>query len=70
MLIVLNQDNKKIAELFAVAPRSVWMFHHRFRQRKGISTEHSLEYFIAYILRFNDYITTSEATISQEAKPS
>lgn len=50
MLIVLKQDNKEIAELLAIAPRSVLMLRHRFRQKLGMSTDHSLEYFIETIL--------------------
>jgi DNA-binding CsgD family transcriptional regulator len=50
MLIVLNQDNKRIAELLAIAPRSVLMLRHRFRQKIGMSTELSLENFIEEIL--------------------
>ena len=46
MLIALKQDNKKIAELLAIAPRSVLMLRHRFRQKIGIETEYSLENFI------------------------
>ena len=46
MLIVLKQDNKEIADLFAVAPRSVLMLRHRFRQKIGMTTEKSLEVFI------------------------
>ena len=46
MLIVLKQDNKEIADLFAVAPRSVLMLRHRFRQKIGMTTEKSLEEFI------------------------
>lgn len=46
MLIVLKQDNKRIAELLAIAPRSVLMLRHRFRQKIGINTEYSLENFI------------------------
>ena len=46
MLIVLKRDNKEIAELLAIAPRSVLMLRHRFRQKIGIDTEHSLESFI------------------------
>lgn len=51
MLIVLKQDNKRIAELLAVAPRSVLMLRHRFRQKIGMETEFSLENFIEEILR-------------------
>lgn len=46
MLIILKQDNKRMAELLAIAPRSVLMLRHRFRQKIGISTELSLEDFI------------------------
>ena len=46
MLIVLKQDNKKIAELLAIAPRSVLMLRHRFRQKIGMPAEFSLENFI------------------------
>lgn len=51
MLIVLKQDNKKIAELLAIAPRSVLMLRHRFRQKIGIDTEYSLENFIEDLLK-------------------
>ena len=50
MLIVLEQDNKEIAELFAIAPRSVLMLRHRFRQKIGINTDFSLEDFIESLL--------------------
>jgi DNA-binding CsgD family transcriptional regulator len=50
MLIVLKQDNKEIAELLAIAPRSVLMLRHRFRQKIGMTTELSLEDFIEEIL--------------------
>jgi DNA-binding CsgD family transcriptional regulator len=50
MLIVLKQDNKEIAELLAVAPRSVLMLRHRFRQKIGMSSDNSLENFIEEIL--------------------
>ena len=50
MLIVLKQDNKRIAELMAIAPRSVLMLRHRFRQKIGITTEYSLDNFIEDIL--------------------
>ena len=46
MLIVLKQDNKRIAELLAIAPRSVLMLRHRFCQKIGMNTEYSLENFI------------------------
>lgn len=50
MLIVLKQDNKKIAELLAIEPRSVLMLRHRFRQKIGMTTEISLETFIEDLL--------------------
>ena len=51
MLIVLKQDNKNIAELLAIAPRSVLMLRHRFRQKLGITSNLSLEDFVEEILR-------------------
>jgi DNA-binding CsgD family transcriptional regulator len=51
MLIVLKQDNKKIADLLAIAPRSVLMLRHRFRQKIGITTDNSLENFIEDTLK-------------------
>ena len=53
MLIALKQDNRKIAELMAIAPRSVLMLRHRFRQKIGLTTEFSLENFIEEILNSN-----------------
>ena len=50
MLIALKQDNKNIAELLAIAPRSVLMLRHRFRQKIGMTTELSLENFIEDLL--------------------
>ena len=50
MLIALKQDNKNIAELLAIAPRSVLMLRHRFRQKIGMETEYSLENFIENLL--------------------
>ena len=50
MLIALKQDNKNIAELLAIAPRSVLMLRHRFRQKIGMDTEYSLENFIEDLL--------------------
>ena len=50
MLIVLKQDNKRIAELLAIAPRSVLMLRHRFRQKIGMNSDYSLENFIEDIL--------------------
>ena len=46
MLIVLKQDNKRIAELLSIAPRSVLMLRHRYRQKIGMPSEYSLENFI------------------------
>ena len=54
MLIVLKQDNKRIADLMAIAPRSVLMLRHRFRQKIGMTTELSLENFIEEILEPNN----------------
>ena len=53
MLIVLKQDNKEIAELMAIAPRSVLMLRHRFRQKIGLPTDNSLEEFIEITLGFD-----------------
>ena len=53
MLIALKQDNKNIAELLAIAPRSVLMLRHRFRQKIGLTTESPLENFIDDILDSN-----------------
>ena len=50
MLIILKQDNKQIAELLAIAPRSVLMLRHRFRQKIGMTTDLSLEEFIVETL--------------------
>ncbi len=54
MLIVLKQDNKDIAELLAIAPRSVLMLRHRFRQKIGLDADNSLENFIEDILEPQD----------------
>lgn len=54
MLIVLKLDNKRIADLMAIAPRSVLMLRHRFRQKIGMTTELSLENFIEEILETNN----------------
>ena len=51
MLILLKQDNKRIAELMAIAPRSVLMLRHRFRQKIGMTTDFSLENFIEGIVK-------------------
>jgi DNA-binding CsgD family transcriptional regulator len=59
MLIALKQDNKKIAELLSIEPRSVLMLRHRFRQKIGMTTEYSLEIFIDSILVNNS--STEEA---------
>jgi hypothetical protein len=50
MLIVLKQDNKEIAELLAIAPRSVLMLRYRFRQKIGMAADNSLENFIESML--------------------
>ena len=63
MLIALKQDNKDIAELLSIAPRSVLMLRHRFRQKIGMASEYSLENFIEDILSVEDSSTTiSEKT--------
>ena len=54
MLIVLKQDNKSIAELLAIAPRSVLMLRHRFRQKIGMTADNSLENFIEDTLGVKD----------------
>jgi DNA-binding CsgD family transcriptional regulator len=46
MLIVLKQGTKEISELLSIAPRSVLMLRHRFRQKIGMDTDVSLENFI------------------------
>lgn len=51
MLVALKQDNKNIAELLAIAPRSVLMLRHRFRQKIGLNSEYSLENFINDLLQ-------------------
>jgi DNA-binding CsgD family transcriptional regulator len=51
MLIALHQDNKEIADLLAIAPRSVLMLRHRFRQKIGMNIDVSLENFIEDLLR-------------------
>lgn len=50
MLIVLKQGTKEVAELLSIAPRSVLMLRHRFRQKIGMDTEYSLESFIEEVL--------------------
>ena len=60
MLIVLKQDNKEIAELLAIAPRSVLMLRRRFRQKIGMAVDSSLEDFIEEVLDIpNDSVDTS-----------
>ena len=69
MLIVLNQDNKEISELLAIAPRSVLMLRHRFRQKIGLTSDNSLENFIEEILRvqnsYNEAVSANPNRISQ-----
>ena len=69
MLIVLKQDNRRIAELLAIAPRSVLMLRHRFRQKIGMNTEYSLENFIEDILGVQHSILqeVEEVVENQEA---
>lgn len=64
MLIALKQNNKEIAELLAIAPRSVLMLRHRFRQKIGMATEYSLEYFIEELLGVEH--TTEKKSDAQE----
>ena len=64
MLIVLKQDNKEIAELLAIAPRSVLMLRHRFRQKIGMAAEHSLENFIEETLAIQDSSSKTAETQS------
>jgi DNA-binding CsgD family transcriptional regulator len=54
MLIILKQDNKEVAELLAIAPRSVLMLRYRFRQKIGLPSDNSLENFIEETLRLED----------------
>jgi DNA-binding CsgD family transcriptional regulator len=67
MLIVLRQDNKDIAELLAIAPRSVLMLRHRFRQKIGMATDNSLENFIEEMLRLtNNLNETPVVNLNEE----
>lgn len=54
MLIVLKQDNKHIAELMGIAPRSVLMLRHRLRQKIGLTTELSLDSFVEDVANLQD----------------
>ena len=65
MLIILKQDNKEIAELLAIAPRSVLMLRHRLRQKIGMTTDNSLENFIDEILRLSN--TVNDAPIANSS---
>jgi DNA-binding CsgD family transcriptional regulator len=65
MLIVLKQDNKEVAELLAIAPRSVLMLRHRFRQKIGMTTDKSLENFIEENLKLTD--TSGEVPIANSS---
>ena len=68
MLIVLKQDNKRIAELLAIAPRSVLMLRHRFRQKIGMTTEFSLENFIEDILGTQNSTSQTPVTDFENTK--
>ncbi len=71
MLIILKQDNKDVAELLAIAPRSVLMLRYRFRQKIGLPSDNSLENFIEETLRFEH--ESGEAVVNpdvQENSPS
>ena len=65
MLIVLKQDNKEIAELLAIAPRSVLMLRHRFRQKIGMATEYSLENFIEDTLGVHESVEKASEANSE-----
>ena len=65
MLIILRQDNKEIAELLTIAPRSVLMLRHRLRQKIGMTTDNSLENFIDEILRLSN--TVNDAPIANSS---
>ena len=60
MLIALKQDNKRIAELLSIAPRSVLMLRHRFRQKIGMNTEFSLENFIEDIMSYQSELNEEQ----------
>jgi FixJ family two-component response regulator len=69
MLIVLKQDNKRIAELMAIAPRSVLMLRHRLRQKIGLTIESSLDIFIESILTVEKSATVvSESQVSSQSE--
>ena len=68
MLIVLRQDNKEIAELLAIAPRSVLMLRHRFRQKIGMAADHSLESFIDETLGIQSLTNEEPITSSDSEK--
>jgi DNA-binding CsgD family transcriptional regulator len=68
MLIVLKQDNKEIAELLAIAPRSVLMLRHRFRQKIGMAADHSLESFIDETLGIQSQPDVEPITSSDSEK--
>jgi DNA-binding CsgD family transcriptional regulator len=65
MLIVLKQGTKEVAELLSIAPRSVLMLRHRFRQKIGMATEYSLENFIEDALSYSN--STKIATETSES---
>lgn len=68
MLIVLKQGNKEIAELLAIAPRSVLMLRHRFRQKIGMTTESPLENFIDEILGEGGYTSVETGTMEDTSE--
>ena len=65
MLIILKQDNKEVAELLTIAPRSVLMLRHRLRQKIGMTTDKSLENFIEENLKLTD--TSGEVPIANSS---
>ena len=68
MLIVLKQGNKEIADLLAIAPRSVLMLRHRFRQKIGMTTDNSLEIFIEETLSGQNASNPTSEVASEQPK--
>ena len=69
MLIVLKQDNKRIAELLGIAPRSVLMLRHRLRQKIGLAIESSLDIFIEGIIAMEDeVIIAPESEVPEQSE--
>ena len=69
MLVVLRQDNKKIAELMGIVPRSVLMLRHRLRQKIGLAIESSLDIFIEGIIAMEDeVIIAPESEVPEQSE--